>query len=317
MMEAEVKDYYAVLGVAEDASDEEIKRAYRKLARRYHPDRNPNDHEAEERFKEIQEAYEVLGDEVRRREYDRLRKAPFAGRAFGEEPFAGPFGRTPGGFGFERGFGGSPFDFGEPEFGEPGFGGVHDLFSRFFGGEEPFAETRRRRRARPGRDVRAVVRLTFEEALRGGTQQLRLPGGETVRVTVPEGVSSGTTIRLRGRGERGAGGARGDLYVTFEVEPHPRFHREGDDLYTRETISAVEAMLGTERRIRDVYGQAVRVKIPAGTQPGHILRLRGQGVRTAHGRGDLYVEIEVEVPNHLSEKAREELRRWAKKHGVR
>ncbi len=302
MMEAEVKDYYAVLGVAEGASDEEIKRAYRKLARRYHPDRNPNDHEAEERFKEIQEAYEVLADEARRREYDRLREAPFAGRGFGEEPFGGePFG------GFERSFGGAGFGFGEP-----GFGGVHDIFSRFFG-EEPFAETRRRR-ARPGRDVRAVVRLTFEEALRGGTQLLTLPSGETVRVTVPEGASSGTTIRLRGRGERGAGGARGDLYVTFEVEPHPRFHREGEDLYTRETISAVEAMLGTERRIEDVYGQTVRVKIPAGTQPGHILRLRGQGVRTARGRGDLYVEVEVVVPNNLSAKAREELRRWAKKH---
>ncbi len=309
-MEAVVKDYYAVLGVAEGASEEEIKKAYRKLARRYHPDRNPNDHEAEERFKEIQEAYEVLTDEARRREYDRLRKAPFAGRAFGGAPFAEPFGPAPGGF--ERGFGGSAFDFGEP-----GFGGVHDLFSRFFGGEEPFAEPLRRRRARPGRDVRAVVRLTFEEALRGGTQLLTLPDGETVRVTVPEGATSGTTIRLRGRGERGAAGARGDLYVTLEVEPHPRFHREGDDLYTRETVSAVEAMLGTERRIRDVYGQTVRVTIPAGTQPGHILRLRGQGVRTARGRGDLYVEVEVEVPNHLSEKAREELRRWAKRHGVR
>ena len=301
-----MKDYYAVLGVTEGASDEEIKKAYRKLARQYHPDRNPNDPEAEERFKEVQEAYEVLADVQRRREYDRARKAPFGRRGFGGESFGEPFGRASGGFGF----GGSEFGFGETE-----FGSMNDLFSRFFG-EEPFVERRRRRRPRRGRDVRAVVRLTFEEALRGGTHQFSLPDGETVSVTIPEGVSSGTSIRLRGRGERGPGGMRGDLYVTIEVEPHPRFHREGNDLYLRESISAVEAMTGTERRVQDVYGNNVRIRIPPGTQPGHILRVRGQGVRTSEGAGDLYVEVEVTVPRNLTEKAREELLRWAKKHDV-
>ncbi len=313
MQAAAKKNYYEVLGVPEDASADEIKKAYRKLARQYHPDRNQGKPDAEERFKEIQEAYEVLSDEARRREYDQLRKDPFAGQGFGG--FAGPgreggarFYRTPDGtYVRVETTGAGPnadFIFNDSEFG----GG--DLFSQFF------SERRGRRRARGGRDIESVLRLSFEDALRGGQREITLPNGETVRLKIPEGVRSGFKIRLKGKGEPGPDGHNGDLYVVFEVEPHPRFRREGDDLIVTERISAIEAMLGTERRITNAYGKTIKVRIPPGTQPGHTLRLRGQGVKTPKGAGDLLVTIEVTVPDLLSEEAREELKAWATKHGL-
>ncbi len=314
MQAAAKKNYYEVLGVPEDAPADEIKKAYRKLARQYHPDRNPGDPEAEERFKEIQEAYEVLGNEERRREYDRLRKDPFAGQGFGGFAGAGREGgarfyRTPDGtyVRVETAGAGPNADF---IFNDSDFGGAGDLFSQFF------SERRGRRSPQRGRDVESVLRLSFEDALRGGQREITLPNGETVRLKVPEGVRSGFKIRLKGKGEPGPDGRHGDLYVIFEVAPHPRFRREGDNLIVTERISAVEAMLGTERRITNAYGKTIKVKIPPGTQPGHTLRLRGQGVKTPKGRGDLLVTVEVTVPEHLSEEAREELKAWATKHGL-
>ncbi|RMH61413.1 MAG: J domain-containing protein [Bacteroidetes bacterium] len=322
-----IKDYYKVLGLSEDASEAEIKKAYRKLARQYHPDRNPDNPEAEERFKEVQEAYDVLGDAQRRAEYDRQRKDPFAGSPFSGFSGAGREGgarfyRAPDGTYVRVETAGSGPDAGFIFGDEDGFGGIGDLFSSLFGEREPrrsdpFASRGRRRSGRtPGRDVEATLRLSFDEALQGGKRTVTLPTGETVRIDVPRGVRPGLKVRLRGRGQPGTDGRRGDLYITFEVEPHPRFRREGDDLHVTEHINAVEAMLGTSRRIENAYGKKVRLNIPAGTQPGDVLRLRGQGVETDKGKGDLLVRIVVDVPRDLSEEARTALRDWARTHGV-
>lgn len=320
-MEATLKNYYDILGVSETATDAEIKKAYRKLARTHHPDRNPDDPEAERRFKEVQEAYEVLRDPERRREYDRLRRNPFAG--FGPGQGGEGFYRTPDGTYVRVDTGTSFFDpedffgpggasaFGDTAFGGPGLG---DLFSQFFRGSAPRSAPRSARRRRPtGRDIETVLSLSFEDALRGGPRQLTLPSGKTVRLDIPKGVRSGFKIRLRGQGE---GTPPGDLYVVFEVADHPRFRRKGDDLYVTETLSAVEAMLGTERRLRGAYGNTLRLTVPPGSQPGQTLRLRGQGVKTDRGRGDLYVTLDVRVPEHLSPAARRELEAWARRHGL-
>jgi curved DNA-binding protein len=314
----EIKDYYNVLGVEEQASADDIKKAYRKLAREYHPDRNPDKPNAEERFKEIQEANAVLSDPEKRKEYDRMRKNPFA--AFGGDGFdarnGSRFYRAPDGtyVRFDQGAPGAGGFFGEE------FGGIGDFFSRIFrGGEgadqEPFTQSRTRQPGR-GRDVETRLPLSFEQALQGGKTEVSLPGGETVRINIPKGVRPGFKIRLKGRGAPGPGGQRGHLYVTFEVQPHPDFRREDDDLYTKVSINALEALLGTSRSINTAYDQRLKLTIPAGTQPGDKLRLKGQGVQTAKTTGDLYVEIDVTVPKNLSEAQREALRKAGKEAGL-
>ncbi len=303
-------DHYATLGVSESASQKEVKKAYRALAQTYHPDRNDGDSAAENRFKEIQSAYDVVGDAAKRKAYDASRRNPFGAR--GGAPFGAPFGS-----------GGQPYDGGSrwrpaPEAEVFGADGLGDIFSQMFGGAgggpRPGASSGARSPA-PGRDIDATMTLSFQEALDGGPSKITVPGGETLRITIPEGVRGGTKIRLKGRGDTGASGARGDLFITFEVEDHPRFSREKDDLRVTEAVSAVDAMLGTKRRIETPYGQKVSVKIPAGTQPGASFRLRGQGVKTAKGRGDLFVEVAVTVPD-LAPEAREALQEWAEAHGA-
>ena len=321
-------DPYATLGVDENATAKEIKTAYRKLAQQYHPDRNAGDKEAEDKFKEVQSAYDVLGDEEKRKAYDARRRDPFAGQG---NPFGGfGGGGAPGGQFYRAPDGtyvrvdatgaGPEADY---IFGDEG-GGLGDLFGNLFGGRSPFGgasggDPRRegypRSGARGGRDVDATMDLSFEEALRGGPSQITVPSGETLRITIPEGVRNGMKIKLKGKGDAGPTGERGDLYITFAVGEHPRYSREGDHLRVSEKVSAVEAMLGTEREIETPYGQRVKVKIPAGTQPGAAFRLRGQGVKTAKGRGDLHVEVHLSVPD-LDDDAREALGRWAKAHGV-
>ena len=304
----QVKDYYKILGVNEKASAEEIKKAYRKLAREFHPDRNPDKPDAEERFKEVQEAYDVVGDEEKRREYDNRRKNPFGtGEGFGTR--GGQFYRSPDGtyVRFEsegtEGFG-DAFGAG---------GGFGDIFSKFFAGGEaardPFTRTRGRR---PGQDIHTTLRLTFDQAIEGGKTQVTLPTGEQVRLDIPKGVASGFKIRLRGRGQAGPSGQRGDLYVTFEVEPHENFRREGDDLHTSIEIGAFEAMLGTRRRITTATGKHIRVDIPEGSQPGERLRVRGHGVETESGRGDLFIEIKVTIPRDLTDAQRSQIEELAR-----
>ena len=290
----DVADFYQTLDLPDSASADDIKKAYRRLARTYHPDRNPGDAAAEERFKEVQEAYETLSDPEKRRAYDRRRR-------FGSVE-GGAFGGFPG-----AGFGGSGAAFGSrPPFG--GAEGLDPLFRFFFQDEAA-------RGAAPT-DVETELSLSFEQALRGGATEVRLPGSESVRLTIPRGVRSGLKIRLRGRGAAAPDGRRGDLYVTFRVEPSPTFRREGDHLYRTETVSALEALLGTTRQITNAYGQTVKVQIPAGTQPGERLRLRGQGVATDQRTGDLFVEIAVAVPRNLTPAQHDELEATARRLGL-
>lgn len=305
----ETKDYYDILGVDEDASKQEIKKAYRDLARKHHPDRNPDDPKAEERFKRIQKAYSVLSDEEKRQQYDAQRR------------FGGGFGDMNGGRGaWGQGAGGPEIRFEQGGFEDVfgGRGGFGDIFESFFGGgargQDPFRQQQRQRRqrqARGGRDIETKLRLSFEEALQGGRRQVDLPTGESIRLNIPKGVRNGYKIRLRGRGQPGPTGERGDLYVTFEVGEHPRFRRKGDDIHLSETIGVFEALLGTDRRIPTPYGQHIKLSIPPGTQPGEKLRLKGQGVKTDDGQGDLYVVIDVDIPENLTDDQRETLREAA------
>jgi len=282
---AEVTDYYQLLGVPESATPDAIKRAYRALARDCHPDRNPHDVNAEDRFKDIQRAYQVLSAPLRRQAYDDARRSAFGGDLGGLNGHARRAAR--------------PF---------PTVDGLDPLVSLFFG-DEPAP-------APQGADIEAQIRLTFDQALRGGRTEVRLATGETVRLTVPKGVRSGLKVRVRGRGQAGPGGHRGDLYVTFRVDPVARFRREGDNLHVIEIVSAIEAMLGATRSITNAYGQTMKVQIPPGTQPGERLRLRGQGVETDTRRGDLFVEVQVTVPRSLTDHQREALAAAARQIGL-
>jgi molecular chaperone DnaJ/curved DNA-binding protein len=314
----QTKDLYDVLGVDEDASKDEIKKAYRELARKHHPDRNPDDPNAEETFKKIQKAYSILSDEEKRQQYDAKRRFG-GGRGFGG-----------GGGGVGGGGGGVRFEQGNFDDVFGGGGGFGDIFESFFGGrggatrgQDPFSQQRgqrrgqrRQRQAQGGRDIETTLRLSFEEALEGGRKPVELPTGESIRLKIPQGVRDGTKIRLRGRGQAGPTGERGNLYVTFEVGDHPRFDRKGDDIHLTEPVSVFEALFGTERRIPTPYGQRIKVTIPEGTQPGEKLRLRGQGVKTEDGQGDLYVEVDVDIPTDLSKNQRRTLRNAAEKTGL-
>lgn len=331
------KDFYKVLGVPEGASQEDIRRAYRALARELHPDRNPGDRAAEERMKVASEAYDVLSDARKRADYDQVRRMSRGG-----------FGRGPGG-----------------RQGAVDFGDLEDLFGGMFG---------RRSGARAGRgtDLEATVQIAFEDAARGTTIEVPLrrdascpgcagtgdragrstpcPGcggtgavgesqgmfsfmracptcrgsgrivqdpcarcggsgverrTETVKVRVPAGIADGARIRARGRGGAARGGATGDLYVTVRVEPHPVFARQGSDLVVTVPVSFAQAALGTQVDVPTLNGP-VRLKVPGGTQPGKVFRVRGKGIpRPRGGAGDLLVTVQVEVPRKLSREARE------------
>lgn len=355
-------DFYELLGVARNASDDEIKRAYRKLARQLHPDVNPDDPHAEERFKQVTLAYEVLSDPDRRRRYD----------MYGEEGL--------------RGAGAGATD--DP-FGGAGFGGFSDLFDVFFGGGATSGSRGGRGHPAQGPDLEVLVELDFEEAVFGadhevtvrapvpcdtceatgakpgtspstcgqcgGTGELRRVrqsilgqmvttsacprcGGlgqeiadpcpacrgegrrtdaRTYTVHVPAGVDDGTTLRLTGRGGAGPrGGALGDLYVHIRVRPHARFERRGTDLFTSVVVSIAQASLGARIPLETLDGTE-ELQIAPGTQPGHLIRLRDRGVPDVHGRGrgDVIVQVQVEVPTRLTKNEEELLRRLAAERG--
>jgi curved DNA-binding protein len=284
----EATDYYQTLEIDESAPAEAVKQAYRRLALAYHPDRNAGDVVAEERFKSVQCAYEVLADPTRRAAYDQSRHSPF-----GRGSLFDSMGRAD-----SRGFGTTP----NPP------GARLDVFSFFFNDET--------RTPHRGADVEAQLQLTFDQALRGGTTEIPVHDGEPVRLVIPRGVRTGVKIRIAGRGRPAEGGQPGDLFVTLHVEASPRFRREGDHLHIGETVSALEAILGTARSITNAYGQTIRVAIPAGTQPGERLRLRGQGVVTDKRVGDLFVEVDVMVPRSLTDEQRAVLERAAQKIGL-
>jgi curved DNA-binding protein len=308
------KDYYATLGVAKTASDKEIKQAYRKLARKHHPDVNPGDKSAEMRFKEINEAYEVLGDPDKRRKYDEL------GANWRMYEQAEQHGQPwPGGAGYNVNVGGAPGGFRTMTEEE-----MHDLF----GNEDPFSDFFRtffggggREGARPragrasrtqkGRDIEHEVDLTLEEAFHGATRRISIKqGGHTrsVDVRIPAGVKDGSRVRAAGEGEAGSsGGAAGDLYLRVRVRPHPVFERKGDDLHARVGVPLTTAILGGEAQVPTISG-SVRLRVPETTQNGQVFRLKGHGmpaIGNSHHRGDLYATIDVQLPRSLTKEQRQ------------
>jgi curved DNA-binding protein len=316
------KDYYATLGVAKTATAKEIKQAFRKLARKHHPDVNPGDKGAEGRFKELNEAYEVLADPDKRKKYDELganwRMYEQAGAAGG--PGAGPAG---GAWNVPFGAGGAPGGgfrtMSEEEMREM-FGEsdpFSDFFHTFFGGamgqEERGGRPRgaRPRAPRQGRNVEQEIELGLEDAYHGTTRRLSIThGGEarTVDVRIPPGVGDGSRVRIPGEGEHGAGGAKsGDLYLRISLAPHPIFERKGRDLYTRISVPLTTAVLGGEADVPTLSGKPLRLKIPPTTQNGQVLRLKGHGmpaVGKPNETGDLYVTINVELPRDLTPEQR-------------
>lgn len=281
------KDYYEILGVPRDASADEIRRAYRKLARQYHPDIN-HESDAEERFKEVGEAYEVLNDPEKRERYDRLADPRSAG-AEGPDMagFEDMFGR--GGFGPDV----------RVEFGE---GGFSDFFESLFGQGAGTADGGPLR----GRDREAVLDLSLEESLEGGRRRLSLDSDDSFEVNIPAAVREGQRIRIAGKGAAGRGGGPpGDLYLLVHLRPHRRFRREGDDLQVDLRVTPWEAALGATVPVPTLSGTA-QVKVPQGSSSGRRLRLRGRGLPTRDGgRGNLYATVEVAVPKDLSDEQRD------------
>ncbi len=364
-MSPATKDFYKVLGVSEKATPEEIKKAYRRLAKKHHPDANPGNAAASDRFKDVGEAYSVLSDPGKRKQYDQMRRLGAFGlggnrRGGPSRPGSGP--TTDGGFSFDD------------------LGGLGDIFGSIFDRAGRKAPQEASTGPEKGNDVEYVVDIDFEVAVRGGRVSITVPmteecatcggngarpgtattrckeckgagtvlfgqGGFAVKrpcpaclgrgriptdpcascggtgsvrqtrkieVTVPRGVDSGAKVRLTGQGERGTkGGARGDLLITFKVKPHRFFKREGRDIHVSVPINIAQATMGTRIRVRTVHGKRVVLKIPAGTQPGARFRVRGHGIRKGARVGDQIVEVHVEVPDSLSEKAQEAIRQFA------
>lgn len=289
------KDYYAILGVAKTASQEEIRKAFRKLARQYHPDVAKDKKTAEVKFKEINEANEVLGDPEKRAKYDQL-------GADWNQPRAQQQARS-----FEEMFGGAGgFDFG----GGGGNGGFSDFFEAFFGGRGGGTRARPRRSAqRQGEDVEFELPVTIEEALHGGKKGFAVERGgrrETITVTVPKGVRHGQRIRLAGQGEPGIGGAQpGDLYLRVNVQASGDYEIENHDLIRPVPVPVTTAVLGGELEVSTPDG-SVKLKVPAGTQPGQKFRIKGRGLPSGAGtRGDFYAEAKVVVPKHLTDEQRQ------------
>ncbi|WP_022867409.1 DnaJ C-terminal domain-containing protein [Schaalia vaccimaxillae] len=306
------KDFYKTLGVAKDADDVTIKKAYRKLARTWHPDQNPGDEKAEAKFKEIGEAYSVLSNKEQRQRYDAIRQMAGGGARFSagsgaggpdlSDLFGGAFSggnvrfstNGAGGTGFEDILGGL---FGGG--GGAGFGGG-------FGGGPGFGAPR----ASKGADRKASMTISLRESLDGAMLSVGVDG-KSLKVRVPAGVKNGQKIRLKGKGQPGTnGGPAGDLEVTINVSAHPVFLRDGDNLRVTVPVTFAEAALGTKVQVPLMDGNTVTVKVPAGTQSGSTLRVRGKGVQTSKKPGDLLVDIQVRVPDKLSreqKKAMEEL----------
>jgi curved DNA-binding protein len=289
----EYKDYYKILGVPKTATEKEIKAAYRKLARKHHPDVNQGNKDAEARFKEINEANEVLGDKEKRQRYDEL------GANWNTVGREGPQGRGwPGGgvrVEFEDLGGGGGFS----DFFRTFFSGGGGGFGGFEGGEEAFS---------PASDAEGEVDLTLAEVFRGTTREVSVGGTRRrVEVKIPPGVRDGSRVRVAGEGGRGSGGRRGDLYLRVRVAPDPVFERKGDDLQTTLRAPLTAAVLGGEAQVPTLEG-TVGIKIPAGTPAGQVFRLRGHGLPKlgARGeRGDLLATLAVELPRTLTEKQRE------------
>jgi curved DNA-binding protein len=319
-MAVQFRDYYETLGVSKTATEDEIRSAFRKLARKYHPDVAKDKKEAEEKFKQINEAYEVLSDPEKRKKYDQLGANWNQPGGFQPPPDWGAQG--PGGGFYRYGPGGGGDGGVEFEFGGTGFSDFFEAFfgggrgrSAFggFGGGQPAAER--------GNDVEADIMVPLEEALNGAARTIsfRRTGSnkvETYQVKIPRGVREGQRIRLAGQGEAGErGGKSGDLFLRVRLQRHPDFGVEGSDLVHEAKIYPWQAVLGAELQVPTLEG-AVRLKVPPGTRSGQRFRLRGRGLPSSAGaRGDLYVETQMEVPKKVGERERELWNELARLHG--
>ena len=297
------KDFYAVLGVPKTISEADLKKTYRKLARQYHPDSNPGDAKAEAKFKEISEAHSVLSDPELRKEYDQIRAMGSGARFQAGGPQGG---------GFEDVFGGL-FNQGGRQQSSASF---EDLLGGMFGGGG-FGSTSGGYRGAggptKGRDVSATTALDFVTAIRGETIKLQPQGGKAINVKIPEGVVDGQKIRLKGKGEPSPdGGVDGDLVLTVTVRKHPVFERDGQNLRVVVPITFTEATLGATIEVPTLGGEPVKLRVAAGTPSGRILRVKGRGVTSAKGEGDLLAEVQVAVPGHLTADALKHLEAFAK-----
>jgi molecular chaperone DnaJ len=304
------KDFYAILGVSKDASDADIKKAYRKLARQHHPDTNAGDAASELKFKDITEAHSVLSDPEERQQYDAIRAMGSGARFTAGGPggagqgagFDDIFGNLFGGPGPSRGRGGFPggggFQGGSvpPEFadlfGGGGFGGGHQ------------------QAAQKGADRTANTTISFAGSINGTTIGLREASGEVLDVRIPPGIKDGQTVRVRGKGQRGPAG-NGDLLVKVAVRPHPFFLREDNNIRIHVPVSFPEAALGGQVEVPTLTGETVKVKVPAGSSSGRTLRLKGRGVKTSKATGDLLVTIDVVVPQNLGADAEAAVKAFA------
>ena len=303
------KDFYAELGVPKDADSAAIKKAYRKLARDLHPDRNPDDVAAENRFKSVGEAYAVLSDPEQRKQYDAVRAMAGGGARFSagsggpggaagfEDIFGGMFGGAAGGPGMRYSTGGG--------------GGFEDVLQDMFSGGGGGGFGSRRRQTQRGGDIVTSARLPFRNAVEGSTVQLTT-NGRSMNVRIPAGVHDGQKIRLRGKGQAGRGGGEpGDMVVTVHVEPHPVFGLDGNHLRMTVPVTFAEAALGATIEVPTLAGDLVRLKLPAGTPSGRTLRVKGRGVETPKATGDLLVTVQVAVPQNLNAEARAAVEAYA------
>ncbi len=317
-----VQDYYQTLGVSKNADEKTIKKAYRKLARQYHPDVNPGDKAAEERFKAINEAYEVLGDSEKRQKYDQFGAQWQQYERAGGRPEDfnwSQWASQPGGRGQSYTRTVSPEEFAQMFGGGSGSGGFSDFFETLFGGmgqqgggsfgfNDFGGGQTYQPRPRQGRDTEHTVQITLEEAFQGTTRTLQWENGRSIQAKIPRGVDTGSRIRLSGQGGSGqAGGQAGDLYLTVEVQPHAVYQREGDNLRMEVPVDLYTAVLGGQVEVRTI-DKSVNLTIPPETANDKLFRLGGLGMprlRQPDKRGDLYVTVKVTLPRQLSAKEKE------------
>ncbi len=305
------KNYYDILGVGETASDEEIKKKFRSLAKKYHPDKNRGDKVAETKFKEISEAYDTLSDKKKRQEYDTIRK--YGGSFAGARPGGG--GGFPGGFDFSdfmsQGQGGQG-GFQSFRSGGGSINGMEDLLSQLFGGSQSQGGFGRRRQQIPkAQDLTATLSVSFMEAAKGSNKKIHInQNNKVLNVKIPAGIENWGKIRLTGQGMPGYRGQKnGDLIITVQVMSDKNFERKGNDVYTKVNISFKDAILGTKTKVKTLT-KTIMLAIPPGTQPGTQMRLKGQGLSVADKQGDLFVKILIEIPTTITDEQKKILEEW-------